>query len=361
MDINKSLIEFKARFEPVLRNCLNEEVSWSEKVYPQALPVIKEINSMVFAGGKRLRPALAAFSYLIGSGKSGLNAVPDYVLEAGAGLEIFHDYLLIHDDIMDKAKERRGKPTVEMKFRQMYQKLPDSRHHARTAAILAGDYASMCGNKIIAMLPVSEEIRSKVLTLFFDMQREVVSGQIDDCLVLGMTGLDSLTQEAVLRMLTYKSGRYSIEKPLLIGAVLGGMDKKHLKYLEIIGNNLGLVFQISDDILGAAGDTKATGKSNATDIQQGKRTLLAHSLWLKANIEERKRIKSVFGNSEANNIDLEWVKELLFKYEVVQEMKGLCSKLTSEVHTLLEKHFDMQNTGVRFLYGFGTFLRDREH
>ncbi|NTU46994.1 polyprenyl synthetase family protein [Candidatus Roizmanbacteria bacterium] len=349
--LNTFLLEFEPRLENYFENKIEERKNDTEA----SQYVLKEIQRITLSGGKRLRPALVYFGYLLGE-----KQVEEELFSIGIALELFHAYLLIHDDIMDQAETRRGIPTIESIYKQKFQSLSNKDHLAVTGAILAGDYASMLAHEIISTIPLSPSIKTLLLNLFFAMQHEVVSGQIDDCLGVGIEDFDHISEENIVTMLKNKSGRYSIEKPLLIGATLAEVSPKKLNLLHQLGDDLGLLFQIVDDMIGIFGDEKKTGKPSNSDIFEGKRTLLMFYTYQCASENERLRMKQILGNRAASAKDVIWLKGFIQEKGIDTKLKTYTEDLEEKTQALLRDHFEPTNQGVPFLSHLATYLLKRE-
>jgi len=192
------------------------------------------------------------------------------------------------------------------------------------------------------------------------MKVEVYAGQVDDTFGVGIEPLETLTTESVLNMLDYKSGRYSIEKPILLGAKLAGMSQEKLELLSKIGLKVGLVFQIVDDILGLFGKVEVTGKSNTSDIIEAKRTLLVTKTYAKATSHQQVRIKSILGNKDLTQEEADWFKNLVIETGVLAELTNFCKEEITTTKTLILQNFSPENQGTKFLIELCDYMVSRE-
>jgi geranylgeranyl diphosphate synthase, type II len=215
----------------------------------EAARLIEPVKYILSIGGKRLRPVMTLMSCNLFNDK-----VEDALLPA-IGLEIFHNYTLVHDDIMDKAAVRRNSPTVHAKW-------------GLNQAILSGDVMSFIAAECIASTPVS--VLPKVLKTYNRAATEVCIGQQLD---LDFEKTNYITQEEYLRMIELKTA-VLIAASMKIGAIIGGGSEKDIELMSEFGRNLGLAFQIQDDLLDVYGDTASFGKRTGGDIVTNKKTFL---------------------------------------------------------------------------------------
>jgi geranylgeranyl diphosphate synthase type I len=235
----------------------------------ELLPLLEAVENLL-AAGKRLRPA---FCYWGWRGAGGEDCAP--ILAAAAALELLHASALVHDDVMDGSDTRRGRPSLHRLFaarhvEQRWRGSPES--FGMGAAILMGDLLLSWtdGMYHASGLPGGTLRRGQaVLDL---MRTEVIAGQYLD--LLGQAAGNGTAQSA-LRVVEYKTAKYTIERPLHLGAALAGCpDGPVPAAFSAYGLPLGVAFQLRDDILGVFGDPAQTGKPAGDDVREGKRTVL---------------------------------------------------------------------------------------
>ena len=261
---------FAARIQEVLDEFLTEQAARLAPLGPDAAALIDEARTTV-TGGKRLR---AAFCYW------GFRAVSDDVpdekalLRACAALEVLHASALVHDDYMDASATRRGRPATHVAFDVAHRKAGwsgDSRQYGAAAAILLGDLLLTWADELLRRCGLPLDKVSHALDVFDLCRSEVIAGQFLDVSVQARGKADVETAMTVLR---YKSAKYSIERPLHVGAALAGAGDEELAQLTAFGLPLGEAFQLRDDQLGVFGDPATTGKPAGDDLVEGKRTVL---------------------------------------------------------------------------------------
>ena len=249
MDFSPSIEELRRAVDSHLEEFLAEK----RAQLPDGAPLIDEMSRMLGAGGKRLRPAFCLWGYRAAGGKQG----PE-IIAAAASLELLHTFALVHDDIMDVSDERRGLPTT---FAE----------HGVNVALLAGDLALVLADACLMESGFDAPALGRAFTIYSRMRQEVIVGQYLD---VKAGERPSISVEEARRIAVLKSGRYSIEEPLLIGAALAGAGDGWTKRLQAFGAPLGEAFQLRDDLLGSFGDRSSVGKPVDSDIREGKRHVL---------------------------------------------------------------------------------------
>ena len=222
-----------------------------------------DLADMVLGGGKRIRPAYCHWGWLVAGG----DPSGDGALDGGCALEILHAFALAHDDVMDGSDTRRGAPTVWRKFVQRHRSREwrgEDRRFGEAAAVLVGDMAMVLADRTLGW--VSPETRA----VWDGLRTELNMGQYLD-VVGGARG--SATADEARKIIEHKTARYTVVRPLQLGAALAGRPDL-AEPLKRHGLPVGLAFQLRDDILGAFGDPAATGKPVGDDLREGKPTLL---------------------------------------------------------------------------------------
>jgi geranylgeranyl diphosphate synthase type I len=219
----------------------------------EAAPLIDEIARLIEAGGKRLRPSFCYWGFRAANG-----AHSEQIVKAATSLELLHTFAIVHDDIMDVSDERRGMPTTFAK-------------HGVNTALLVGDLALVLADA--AFMESGFEAARCVAAFehYSRMRQEVIAGQFLD---VDAASRELVTVEEARRIAVLKSGRYSIEEPLCIGAALAGASSHVLDALAAFGDPLGEAFQLRDDLLGTFGERANVGKPVDSDIREGKRHVL---------------------------------------------------------------------------------------
>ena len=258
--------------EERLRQVLEiESLRWSGVDAALATP-LAALRDYVMGGGKRLRPAFCYWAF-VGAGGS-----PDdpAVVDVGAALEMLHTAALIHDDVIDASDLRHGAQSVHARFAEIHRAqgwTGRADRFGEGAAILVGDLALVYSSRLMASTPPA------AVAVFEEMRLEVNVGQYLDILgeAEGLGGGGSAMVERSARIRRYKTAKYTIERPLHLGAALAAPERLEdlAAPLSEFGIPLGEAFQLKDDLLGVFGDSEVTGKPVGDDLRAGKPTLLA--------------------------------------------------------------------------------------
>ncbi|MFE6744206.1 polyprenyl synthetase family protein [Streptomyces sp. NPDC057686] len=234
-----------------------------------AVPVIAQaVAYFLDAGGKRIRPHLAVLGWRAAGGKT-----PEHqIIHIGAFLELFHSFLLIHDDVMDESPTRRGKLTLHHLFTHRWGNThgPDGADwFGDVAAITAGDMVYAWSDEILSMAGLTRNQQLHVMPHINRMRQEAIAGQFLDLWTTGHPTDDCVKAMTISR---YKTAHYTIHRPLRIGAALAGGSKELHTALEDFAVPLGEALQLRDDLLDIFGDPYVTGEPASDDLEQGKHT-----------------------------------------------------------------------------------------
>jgi geranylgeranyl diphosphate synthase type II len=253
--------------------------------------------------GKRLRPMLVFLGCDIFNG----NTLE--VVNAAAGIEVFHNFTLLHDDIMDNAPVRRGMPTVHAKWNS-------------NVAILAGDTMFVKAFELMMMVP---EVHLKaVLDLFCKTAIEVCEGQQLD---MNFEKQNNVSIDEYIHMITLKTS-VLLACSLKTGTIVAGANADDAKHIYEFGKNVGIAFQIQDDLLDAYGNAEKFGKQTGGDIIANKKTILYLEALQLANAEQKKQLQEIYrGAIKLNDAEkVESVKSIFNALEIQKHVKALMDK-----------------------------------
>jgi geranylgeranyl diphosphate synthase, type I len=276
------------------------------------------------SGGKRFRAAFCYWGFHAVAGSACGAAEEGALLRACAALELLHASALVHDDYMDASDTRRGRPATHRSFADQHHR--DGWHgvperYGASAAILLGDLMLSWSDQLLRRcgLPLDRVVAA--LDVFDRCRSEVIAGQFLDVSVQARGVADV---DAAMTVLRYKSAKYSIERPLHIGAALAGGDEQRLRQLSAFGLPLGEAFQLRDDLLGVFGDPTETGKPAGGDLVEGKRTVLVALALDAAPQEDAARLDAALGTplSVAEVSELRRVIEASGAREQVERVIG---------------------------------------
>jgi geranylgeranyl diphosphate synthase, type I len=239
LDVPPALQEVRGRVDLVVLSFLEAKHAKMARLAPQAADVVDEIRRLVAAGGKRIRPAFCYWGYRAGGGEDG-----EPIVRAAAALELFHTFALVHDDLMDDSDTRRGVPTTQVQFALERRESPDPTSLGRSVAVLAGDLAAVLADEALLDSGFPPDRLLPALRRYARMREEVAAGQF-----LDITGAADAGEGAAGVVASLKTGAYTVEGPLHIGALLAGGSPELLAALSAYARPLGRAFQMRDDVL----------------------------------------------------------------------------------------------------------------
>ncbi len=218
--------------------------------------------------GKRLRPALVCWAFEAHGGGDVAR-----VLGPAVAVELVHTCALVHDDVIDRSSQRRGEASMHARFAALHGAgwSGAAEDYGTSVAILLGDVLLAAADAHLLAADVPSAALLAAHDVFTRMRIEVMAGQFLD---VDAAARGEASRARALAVATLKSGRYSVSRPLQLGALLAGADRSQADALAAVGDPLGRAFQLRDDLLGVFGDPAETGKPNASDLAEGKRTLL---------------------------------------------------------------------------------------
>jgi geranylgeranyl diphosphate synthase type I len=308
---------------------------------------IDALADFVRAGGKRLRPALCHWAY-IGAGGADIAASTD----AGAALELLHTFALVHDDVMDDSPTRRGAPTVHARFVDRHAAegwRGESRRFGESVAILVGDLAFVYADVLATGL---DDVAMRV---FAELRIEVNVGQYLDV----RAGVDrGYLRDRARRISVLKSGKYTVERPLHLGAALAGRLDPLAADLSAYGLPLGEAFQLRDDLLGAFGEELLLGKPVGADLREGKATELlaaAREAASPAALEVLDRV----GAADLSDDDVRRVQDVLVDTGARDAMEARVLELTGRAVASLET-VDLVAPAKDELIALAHYIADRD-
>ncbi|QCX82373.1 (2E,6E)-farnesyl diphosphate synthase (plasmid) [Streptomyces sp. YIM 121038] len=293
------------RVEAVLRHFLGQKIRTAvEGCLPDDVP--RALHGFLHAGGKRLSPLLCVVGWQAAGGHG--DSAP--VARVAAGLELFHAFCLIHDDNMDNSATRRRRPAVHRALAHRHP-APDSEDAAWwgiCGAILAGDMALAWSQELLDTTVSPPARRAALNQVLQTMRQEVTYGQHLDLLAPHKPATDL---DTTLRVIRYKTAKYTVERPLHTGAVLAGADQGLLDALSRYALPLGEAFQLRDDVLGIYGTPKQTGKPVLDDLREGKHTVLLALAAQRATPTQRALLDRLVGQRALDEAGAARIRQVL--------------------------------------------------
>ena len=297
-------LKIKIRIERELGNYARN----INKIYPlqEISPVLsKNIKEFICRKGKRIRPVLFCIGYL-GFSKQ----TPPGLYRSALSLELLHNCLLVHDDIIDKSCLRRGKPSMHSLLNSYLRQNKKTKFSGEDLAIAVGDV--IYAMALDVFLEVKENLRRKedALKKLILAALYTGSGEFSE-LLLGTKSLEKVTRKDIYKIYDYKTANYTFASPLTMGATLAGAKTSQIKKLYAYGILLGRAFQIKDDIIGIFAQEKETGKSNITDILEAKRTLLIWYAYSKTSKKDKLKIERILQAKSVKNTELKEIRKII--------------------------------------------------
>ena len=267
--------------------------------------LFNSIKDFLLRDGKRIRPILFCIGYL------GFTKKPALHLYKGAlSWELLHDFLLVHDDIIDKSNTRRGKPSMHQMLNKYLKDYKNLKFNGQDLAIVIGDI--MYAFAINALLSIKQKASRKeqALKKFIEAAIYTGSGEFIE-LLYGLENLEKIKKEQIYRIYDYKTAHYTFAAPLATGAILAGANKGQIDKLLKYGMCLGRAFQIKDDILGLFSEEKRIGKSILSDLQEAKKTILIWYAYNNSTEKNKSTIRMIFTKKRINKTDLMKIRKLV--------------------------------------------------
>ena len=311
-------------------------------------------------GGKFLRACLIALGY------QSFGKDDDSYLPLGIALELFQTSILIHDDIIDKADKRRGMDTIPVRYQKLYSdqikgdgSFIDKRHDIGTSmALCLGDMGFYLALQVIAQNYKDNENLGRVLEYYNSVAIKTCEGEMVDVILPfyeEFYGSEGDLENHVMEIYKLKTAWYSVVGPYCLGAILGGLDDDKVHKLEDALINLGIAFQIKDDLLGIYGDEKHIGKSVTSDVSEFKQTILyAYAI----NSEYKDELLRYYGK-EIDAADMTNVRDIFSKSGAYDYAEKTMERLFKEsFQAILDLDF-LDLDKKKLLLGFAEFLRVR--
>ena len=334
-EVKTTIEEVRSEIRSQLADYLAHQRSYLTSIASELLPVCDAMEEFLLDGGKRLRP-LFAYAGLLASGA----APSKEIIRAISSLELLQACALIHDDLMDKSDTRRGKPAIHRHFENLHQSSSMNGHATQfgeAAAVLLGDLALVWSDQMLNSSGIPIDSLLAAHKIHDEMRIELMAGQYLD---VREAGENSYSAERSLRIARYKSGKYTIERPLHIGAVIGQpvelSNAPLLNALSRYGLPLGEAFQLRDDMLGIFGDTAVTGKPAGDDLREGKRTVLIAMTLAALDEAGKSELLTYLGKPDISQEKIEELRALIIGSGAVQAVENLIEELTNQSLTAIE-------------------------
>ncbi|MFG2576968.1 polyprenyl synthetase family protein [Streptomyces sp. NPDC048481] len=311
---------FKARVDDVLRRFVAEEADEFARVDPLLEPVAGQLEAAV-GEGKRLRAAFCYWGW-----RAAGQPDSDALVRAAASMELVHAAAVVHDDLIDDSPLRHGRPTAHVALRAAAEGRPGADATGRSLAMLVGDLLMALAGQLFAASGLPAAYLARARPLWTVMARELIAGE---CLEILRTGAGPDTA-ASLKVIRYKTAKYTVEQPLLIGGALAGAGARLREGYSAYGLPLGEAFQLRDDLLGLFGDPRRTGKANADDVRGNRPTALLAETWRLAGEADRTRLRALLGRRGPDAGALDAVREVMRRLKAPDRVEAMVDARVEE-------------------------------
>ncbi|WP_308468647.1 polyprenyl synthetase family protein [Rathayibacter soli] len=323
---------------------LDERTSILTSISDDLLPFC-EFSRQFLSGGKRFR---AQFCYRGWQSVHGANArlgTHDAAIGTAAALEMFHAAALVHDDIIDSSDTRRRAPSAHKRFEAMHEVLGyagTAHDFGAASALLLGDLLLGWSDELLDEALGSldrPERASAARSQFNRMRTEVTAGQYLD--ILEERAWNARAEDELLahahRVIIYKSAKYSVEAPLLIGATIAGASVAQRETLHEFGLPLGIAYQLRDDLLGVFGDAEVTGKPSGDDLREGKRTVLVAIARQKLPGSARRLVDELLGDPDLDSAQIATLQRTIRASGAVEDVERLIESNAEQANASLDE------------------------
>ncbi len=356
-DFISQLTTYKQTIDDDIAAYATEVRALTRRQYGQ---VVAETEADVFLdilarGGKRIRGVLVIVGYEMCGGTD-----RKMIVQAARAIEMLHAYILIIDDIQDRASVRRGEPSAHellTAYHKQHKLKGDSVHAGLSLALNAAIAGGHAAEIILANLPADPQLRLNVLSIVNRTMNITAHGQTLD--IMNELVAEPSAQD-IDRVLEWKTALYTIINPLHVGMVLAGADCRATDAVTPYALHAGKAFQLADDLLGVYGNEKATGKPAGDDIREGKGTLLTHFALEHANSVDKKTLRTGLGNPALTATQLTECRRILSDSGAKDYVAKMAAKEAQEALAALDECTGLWNEqGTAFLRSLVELLADR--
>jgi len=333
-----TLTSVRSAVEEELSIFLNREAAYLNSISTELSPVSDALTSFLLDSGKRLRPLFAYAGFAAAGG-----SLEKPVIRAMAALELLQACALIHDDLMDGSDTRRGKPSIHRHFETIHvQDELDgfAPQYGLSAAVLLGDLALVWSDQMLNSAGLTTEQYARVVPYYNEMRVELMAGQFLD---IHEQTQKSTSVDRSMKIARYKSGKYTIERPLHLGAAMTSATPELFAALSAYGLPLGEAFQLRDDLLGVFGDPSVTGKPAGDDLREGKRTVLIAITNDRQSESQREIARKYFGKPDLDAQGVALLREIIESTGARAELEATIERLTNEALAAAESEVFTQD------------------
>lgn len=351
------LQKVKTEIDQRLETTLAEEIEQAKKAYPENIvDIFDSYADVARRGGKRLRASMAYATYKMMGGDDDNKAY-----DLGVVVELVHAYILLLDDFADQSPARRGGPTAHELIKTKLEKFESKEkdHISNSLAVVAAIIGNHLALKLLNQMDIDDDIYRKITQ---NLHEKLITTGYGEVLDIHMSLSQSVTEKEITNMLKWKTGVYTFENPMHMGAILADKEDEELfETLSKFALPLGIAFQVKDDMLGIFGESTETGKSNLDDLKEGKITLLIQHCLENGTEEQKEQIRAILGNRYLDESDLELVRVILTESGSYDYAQTLAENYINMAKNVVQKELpsDTPEEERKFLLGIAEYILAR--
>ncbi len=322
--------------EKELSAVLKQQKAAALTIDPAYADLLLHVQELVSRGGKRVRPYLVELAYK-GYGGRQLSKIR----KVAASQELFHAFILMHDDIIDRDYVRWGGPNITGHYQQYFEKFvnpTEAAHYASSWGLLAGDACLGISNKLLSESGFAATKNLAALSMVQQTLFAMIGGELVDTVLPIVTKPgQTVDQERILAVCQYKTSTYSFCTPLQLGALFAGADSKEITLLEEFGHALGIAYQLRDDVLDVYCDEQTLGKPTASDLVEGKQTILLQYGLALCSPADRKTLVRSLKSAKLTSVQLATVQDILVRSGARAKTEALMNHFCQKALLILDR------------------------
>jgi geranylgeranyl diphosphate synthase type I len=330
----------KDKINSILHDFLIKKLKEDGKYSPFIKELIENIIEFNMRGGKRIRPLLTIAAYKCFQNDEKINL-------PSISIELMQAYLLIHDDIMDNADLRRGKNSMH----KIYEKFKD-KEFGTSIAMLAGNLCSAYTYDAVLESGFDDKLKNEAIKILGWVNERENYGQALDIAL----DFKTATEKDIFNIYELKTATYTAQGPIYLGSILANASKKDIGLLQKYAYNIGVAFQIQDDIIGTFGNEKETGKPNDSDIKEGKKTLLIQKTLEFCNAEEKKFLFENYGSKNLTTEKISKIRKIMQDSGAVDYCRKKLNDMIDEGKKAIENE-KFKEEGKMFLLDLADYVK----
>ncbi len=323
--------QLRERVDTALREFLTPALSPLRDIGEELSTVADALAQFVLSGGKRLRPAFCYWA-----ARAAGHEDSDALVRAAASLELLQGSALVHDDVIDHSDTRRGRPAVHRRFADLHRAAGwsgEAEDFGTAAAILIGDLLLSWSDAMLASSGIDDAALGRSRPISDLMRLELMAGQYLDIVEQASNGD---TVDGALRVARFKAAKYTIERPMHLGAALSGSSPDVFTAFTGFGLPVGEAFQLRDDLLGVFGDPAVTGKPAGDDLRHGKRTVLVALALERADAADQQTLRRLVGRPDLSDDDVGRLRHIVVHSGVAAIVETMISDRVQAALSALE-------------------------